>query len=100
MDKISASALETRAVLATMPANPDALSFLPRGNTGADFIDDAGDFVSGNARILNSGPGALFREHVTVADTTGLHRDANLSCARFRNLALDNFKVSSGFGNL
>ena len=34
------------------------------------FIDRARDFVSGHARILNSGPQAFFREDIAVADTT------------------------------
>ena len=46
---------------------------------GTHFIDDARDFVSWNAWILNSGAGAFFREYVTVANTTGLHPDAHFS---------------------
>ena len=57
--KISAPARETRAVLAAVPADTDALSLLPRGNTGTQFIDDARDFVSWNAGILNAGPRLL-----------------------------------------
>ena len=80
--KISAPALETRAVVAAVPADADTLPLLPLGNTGTHFIDDARDFVSWNAGILNSGPIAFFREQVTVADTTGLHLDAHLSYTR------------------
>ena len=46
--KISMPARGTRAVLATVPADPDALPLLPVRNTGAQFIDNARDFVSGN----------------------------------------------------
>ena len=87
--KISAPALATRAVMAAVPADADALSLLPLGNTVTQFVDDADDFMSGNAGILNSGPLAFLREHVTVANATGLHLDAHLSCTRLRNLALD-----------
>jgi hypothetical protein len=45
--KISAPTLETCAVLAAVPADTDALSLLPLGNTGTYFIDDAADFMSG-----------------------------------------------------
>ena len=78
--KISAPALATGVVVAAVPADADTLPLLPLSNTGAYFIDDAGDFMSWNAGILNSGPAAFFREHVTVADTAGLHLDAHLSC--------------------
>src|SRR5207249_8197085 len=64
------------------------------------FIDDACHFMSGNARILNSWPESFFREHVAVADATGLHLNAHLSCTRLRNLALDKLEICSGFRNL
>jgi hypothetical protein len=91
--KISAPTLPTRAVLAAVPANTDTLPLLPLGNTGTHFIDDACDFVSWNAWILNSGPGAFFREHVTMANTTNLHFDPYLSCTRLRNLTLDDLEI-------
>jgi len=83
-----------------MPADSDALSFLPRGNAVAYFIDDAGDFVAGNAWILNAGPLPFFREHVTVADTTGLNLNAHLSRSRVWNLTLDNLKICARVRNL
>jgi hypothetical protein len=86
--------------MAAVPADADTLSLLPRGNPGAHFINDACDFVSRNARILNARPQAFFREHVTVANTTGLYLDAHLSWTRLRNLALDDLEISSRFGNL
>ena len=98
--KISAAAVTTRIVMAPVPADADALSLLPLGNTGAQFIDDARDFVSWNARILNSWPGAFFREHVTVANAAGLYLDAHFSCNRIRNLALDDFEIGSWLGDL
>ncbi len=98
--KISAPARQTRAILAPVPSNTDTLSLLPLGNIGTHFIDDAGHLMSGNARILNSGPCALFREHITVAHTTGLHLDPHVSCTRLRNLALDDLEISSGTGDL
>ena len=86
--------------MAAVPADTDALAFLPRGNAGADFVDDASDFVSGNAGVLNSGPGAFYRQHVTVADAAGLHLDADVPCTRLRNVALDDFEACARLGNL
>ena len=94
--KISAPAFATGVVLAAMPADADTLPLLPLGNTGAHFIDDARHFMSGNARILNSGPHAFFREHVAVANSTGLHLDAHLPWPGLGNLALDNLEICSG----
>src|SRR5262245_12862364 len=56
--------------------------------------------MSGNTRILNSGPRAFFREHVTVANATGLHLDPHLSYTRLRNLALDDLEICSGLRDL
>src|SRR2546425_511647 len=95
-----ALALATGAVTAAVPADADSLPLLPRGNAGPHFIDDACHFMSGNARILNSWPESFFREHVAVADATGLHLNAHLSCTRLRNLALDKLEICSGFRNL
>src|SRR5271165_6846334 len=65
-----------------------------------ELIDDARDFVSWNAGILNSGPSAFFREHVAVANTTGLHLDTHVSDTWLRNLALDDLEIGSRLRNL
>src|SRR5207249_10723726 len=54
--KISAPARDTRVVLAAVPAHAHSLPLLPRGDAGAQFVNDPRDFVSRNARILNTGP--------------------------------------------
>ena len=76
--KISSTALATRIVLAAVPADTDTLPLCPGGNAVTHFIDDARDFVPRNAGILDSSPRALHREHVAVANPTGLHLDQHL----------------------
>src|SRR5579862_7026057 len=98
--EVSSSAGSTGVVLAAVPADAGALSLLPSGNTGAHFIDDARHLMSGSAGILNPGPKAFFREAVTVANTTRLHLDPDLSGTRLRNLALDDLEIGSRLGNL
>jgi hypothetical protein len=61
------AALPTRTVMTTVPTT-DALSLLPSGHGPTYFINDARPFVSWNAGILDPGPQALFRKHVTVAE--------------------------------
>jgi hypothetical protein len=56
--------------------------------------------VAWDAGILDTGPGTFHGEGVTVADTTGLHFDADVSCAGFRDLALDDLEIGLGLGNL
>jgi hypothetical protein len=86
--------------MAAVPADANALALLPAGNTGTQFIDDAGDFMPWNTGILNSWPSAFFREHVTVTDTTSLHFDEHVTCVRFRNRAFDDLEIASSFTNL
>jgi hypothetical protein len=98
--KVSPPALGTRAVLAAVPANTDALPPLPLGNAGTHFVDDAHDLVSWNAGILDSGPISFHGQHVTVANTTRLDLDPHVPRTRRRNLALDDLETCSRFRNL
>jgi len=88
------TALDTRVVLSAMPAYADPLSLLPSSHPGSHFIDDAGNFVPRNPRILNSRPQAFFHKHVAVADATGQNFDPNSSGRRLRHRSLDNLKLS------
>jgi hypothetical protein len=97
---VSATAFETRVVVAAIPADADPLSLLPSGDLGAQFIDDAGNFVARNPRILNSRPEAFFHKHVAVANAAGLYSDPDLSSFWRRNLALDNLEIRARFRNL
>jgi hypothetical protein len=46
--------------VAAVPTDAGTLPVLPVRNSHAYFVDDARDFVSWNARILNFGPLASF----------------------------------------
>ena len=83
-----------------MPADSNPLPLLPRRNTRTHVIDDAGDLMSGYARILNPRPAAFFREHITVAYTTSFDFDPHLTWTRLRNFALDNAEICSSFRDL
>src|SRR5215469_5170848 len=76
--KISPPALATRVVLAAVPPDSHTLPLLPRRNTRPASVDYPRHFMSGNTGILNAGPGAFFREYVTVANTISLHLDTHL----------------------
>src|SRR4029077_3577416 len=96
----SAPALETRAVMAAVPADAGPLPRLPLGNTGTQFVADARDLVPWNARILNSRPRAFFGEQVTVADAARLHLDAHFSCTRSGNFPLNDLEIASRLRDL
>ena len=78
-----------------MPAHADAFAFFPVLYTGSDLVDHAGDLVSGNARIRDTGKQAVFGEDIAVTDSTGLNANPHLSRAGLRNLAFHDFEVRS-----
>jgi hypothetical protein len=86
--------------MAAVPADADALPFLPTDDSRAELVYDSGDFVTGNAGILNSWPPAFLGEDVAVADTAGLDPDAYLVCARIGDFSFDDFEIAAWPGDL
>ena len=72
-----------------MPANSDPLARVPARDAGADRVDDAGDFMAGDARKLDARPDPVLRHGVAVLDATRLDLDAHGSRAGLGNLVLD-----------
>ena len=83
-----------------MPAQAHALAGFEERHVGADGIDDAGDFMAGNARILDAGPMTQLGKRIAVANAAGLDANANLAGAGLGKLLLDEFECSAGGGNL
>ena len=76
--EISAPAGETRAVLAAVPADSDALALFPFRDARAHLVDYARYFVSGDAWVRNSRKEAVLRDHVAVTDSTREDADPHL----------------------
>src|ERR1700681_4142810 len=83
-----------------MPSNAYALAGFPIGNVGADGVDAAGDFVSGDTWVLDAGPIAFFDQGVAVADTAGFNFNSDLVARRLGDISLDEFEVAAGFADL
>jgi len=83
-----------------VPSHSDALAGFPVGNVGADGVDAAGDFVSGNAWILDAWVMAFLYERVAVADAAGFDLDADLVSAGIGNVSFDEFEITAGFADL
>src|SRR6266446_1526863 len=98
--KISAPAIKTYTVVAAVPTNADALSLLPFGDTGAQLIDSAHNFMSGDAGVLNPREHPIFRHGVAVADSAGLYLDTYLPVCRLRDFTFDDLEFSSRLRNL
>jgi hypothetical protein len=78
--------------MSTMPAYAYPLTIFPGCNTHANFIDNTGDLMPRDSRILQTWPNPLLHDHVTMTNPTGLHFNADLVCSRCWDLLLDYFK--------
>jgi hypothetical protein len=99
-DEISAAAGFAYEAMASMPAYSDAIAFLPLGDAGSEFINDASDFVAGNAGELNPGENAFLGRGVAMTDTAGLDFNAYFAGTGLRYVAFDEFKVAACFAHL
>ena len=95
----SPAGLADRAV-ASDPADADALADLPVRNSFAQRIDDAGDFVAGDARIDDPGEQALLGNHVAVTEAAGFHFHADSSGTWIGDGTFDNFDGAVGRSDL
>jgi hypothetical protein len=83
-----------------MPAETDALADFEDGNIGADGVQNAGNFMAGHARVLESRPHTFLGQRIAVTNAAGLHADANVAGAGIRKLLLDKLERSAGGGDL
>ena len=99
-DEVAATTGRAVVAVAAVPAEADALAGLEERHVGADGVDDAGDFVAGDARVCDAGQEADLGERVAVADAAGLHADADVAGAGIGEFALNQFKGSARSGDL
>ena len=100
VNEIAAAAGIAGETMAAVPSDADALAGFPVGNFRADSVDAAGDFVSGNAWILEAGPMAFLNEDVAVADAAGFDFDPDLAAGGIGNVSFDEFEIAVGFADL
>ena len=86
--------------MSAVPSNADPLAFFPNANARAKFIDNTCDLVSGDARVLDTGPTALFRKRVAMADSASLHANSDVTGGWVRNFSFDKLEIRSGRANL
>jgi hypothetical protein len=100
IDEVATAAGLTFETVPAVPAYTDTLAGLPKSNVGADGVDASGNFVSGDARILDAWPHSFFHQHIAVADAAGLNLDANLITPWLGYGTLNDLKVSAGLADL
>ena len=79
-----------------MPTDADTVPLIPVIHANSDLVDCPGDFVPRNARIRDAREQALFRHHITVANSASLDANPDFSRPRVWDLALNNLEISPG----
>jgi len=72
----------------------------PGGDSGADFVNDPGNFVAWNAWILQTRPPAILGIEIAATNAAGSHLDADLAWSRRRISRSTISKSPFGFRNL
>src|SRR5689334_14966179 len=93
--EIAATTLLAHEIMKAVPTDTNSLPDGPRRDVVAERVDASSDLMTRHTRILKSRPDSVFDEHVAVTDTTRLNFHAHLCGARFGNVALDQFPVST-----
>jgi hypothetical protein len=98
-NEVSTAARIAMPAVSAVPAHTDPLARSPFGNACANFINDPGNLMPGNPRVLYW-PYSLLGYGVAVADAARLDFDAHGSIAGFRDFAFNEFKGALRLGHL
>src|SRR4029077_1377251 len=98
--EIATPAFVANEIVATVPANTNALTLLPLRHAVAGKIDNPGDLMPRHARVLNSRPKTFFDQRVAMANPARFYLHPHLSRSGLGNLALDQFKIAACLTNL
>src|SRR5579863_684103 len=74
-----------------MPSDADPIADLPSRHARADRIDDARDFMTGHARIFDTGKETLLDDRIAMTNPAGLNLETNFSGIGSRDVALHDF---------
>jgi hypothetical protein len=86
IDDVSSPARFADAVFAGNEADTDSLADFPSGNSAAQGVNAANDFMSGNARQFQTRVDAGDRGGIGVTDPACFHPNPNLTRSRLRDL--------------
>src|SRR2546422_76242 len=84
---VSPSAGFARPVFAAEEANTDALPDFPSGYSVAQRFNAAHNFMSRNARQIQTRVGARDRGRIGMTNSAGFHPKPNLTCSGLRDRA-------------
>jgi hypothetical protein len=86
--------------VATVPADADALSFVPFPNALSGFVNDTYYLVTGYPGIFNTGIMPFLYKGIAVADTAGMNFYADFPRAGFWKINVYELELTAGRFNL
>jgi hypothetical protein len=100
VNEVASAAGIAGEAMAAVPSDSHAMAGFPVGDVGADGVDAPGNFVAGNAWILNAGPMAFLYECVAVADAAGFDFNSDLIAGGFGDGSFYELEITAGFADL
>jgi hypothetical protein len=98
--EVTTPTLLAHEAMPTVPTDADSLINCPRCDVGTHGIDAPGDLMTGDTRILKSGPDAVLDHCVAMANAACLDLHAYVAGTRFGNVAFDEFPFATCFAYL
>jgi hypothetical protein len=80
--------------MATQEADADTLADFPSRDAFAERVDSPNDYMTGHARIGDTGNEAIHGDGVGMADAPGFDAKANLACFRIDERTLHEVRFS------
>jgi len=99
-NKVAAAARVAIAAVSAMPADADSLAWCPSNDACPDRVNNSGDLMSRDPRVLNARPGSFLCERITVANATSLNLDAHQTRSGFGDFTFNNFPRPIGTSDL
>src|SRR5271163_4041541 len=96
IDIIAAAAWIALEAISAVPSEADAIADSPIARIFAERLDDAGDFMSGRARIGDARPRAVLGEEIAVTYAACVDFDSDLSARWFEDFFFDQFEGAFG----
>jgi hypothetical protein len=86
--------------MSAVPADADALTFLPIRDVTTDRINAARDFMTRHTGILKPGPETFFNQRIAMTNTARFNLHAYLAGTRLWNVSFDQFPIATSLAYL
>jgi hypothetical protein len=99
-NKVTAATRIAVTTVTAVPADSDSLAFCPSNNAWANSVNDSGDFMSRDPRVLNARPQSVLGHDIAVTDSASVDLYAHMANAGLCDLAFNKFKRAASTRDL